>query len=237
MHPIYRSALVDGRRLKQTFTYAGRTRLGRHRATYPLLGLSRSIRPRLVGPATDVCIEGFPRSANSLAVHAFRLANPGATVAHHVHVPMQVLRAAALGIPCVVLVRDPLDAIASLLIMSEDALPEGVAIRSYQSFYAPLERVRERIAVAPFAAVVEDPSEVARLANERFGTTFELLPAAEAKARATESIREANRSRPQTWWTIPTDEKDALKPRIIERLRANPRLERARAIHDSLLRS
>lgn len=228
---------VDGRRLKQAFTYTGRTQLGQRRATYPLLRLDRSLRPRLVRPTTDICIEGFPRSANSLAVHAFRLANPGAEIAHHVHVPMQVVRAAEDEIPCVVLIRDPLDAIASLLIMSEDALPENVAIRSYESFYAGIAEVRGRIAIATFDAVVRDPSEVARMANERFGTAFGSLPAEEAKERATQSIREANRARPQTWWTIPTGEKDALKPRILERLRANPRLGRARAIHDSLLRS
>jgi hypothetical protein len=230
-------ASMTARRVTQTSTYALRTTLGRYRATFELLRLDRRLRPRLLHTETDVCIEGFPRSANSLAVHAFRLANPRARIAHHVHVPMQVVRAADLGVPCVVLIRDPLDAIASLLIMSEGALPDGIAIRSYASFYAKVAAVRERVVITPFADVVDDPSVVSRLVNDHFGTTFEALPAEEGKILATERIRAANlaRDRPQTWWTIPTDEKNALKPRILERLRNDSRMARARAVYDSLL--
>jgi len=47
---------------------------------------------RLVTDATDLCVEGFPRSANSFAVGAFEHAQPEPlSIAHHNHVPAPVL--------------------------------------------------------------------------------------------------------------------------------------------------
>ena len=45
-------------------------------------------------PGVDIVIEGFPRSANSVAVHAFRVAQDRPVrIAHHLHAPAQVIAA------------------------------------------------------------------------------------------------------------------------------------------------
>src|SRR4051794_35640317 len=60
---------------------------------------------------TDIVIEGFPRSGNTFAVVAFRLAQSRAMqVAHHLHIPAQLLWADRVGMPSMVLVRNPVDA-------------------------------------------------------------------------------------------------------------------------------
>ena len=57
---------------------------------------------RLVTDETDLCVEGFPRSANSFAVGAVDYAQPEPlSIAHHNHVPAPLLNAARRGLPAV----------------------------------------------------------------------------------------------------------------------------------------
>ena len=70
-----------------------------------------------VNHTTQLVIEGFPRSGNTFSVIAFEHAQREAVrIAHHLHVPAQIIRAARWQIPSIVLIRDPVDAVASLLI-------------------------------------------------------------------------------------------------------------------------
>lgn len=85
-------------RLMKNLRYATRTTLGRHELLFPLLATFPTCRSRMVDADTEICIEGFPRSVNTSALHAFQLWNPASRAAHHLHVPMQVVRAAARGL-------------------------------------------------------------------------------------------------------------------------------------------
>lgn len=86
---------------------------------FSLNALRPSVADKLVKTNTDICIEGFPRSGNSFFFKLFKKANPEATIAHHIHSPIQLIRAVNLGIPAVALVRKPKDAIASALTFNE----------------------------------------------------------------------------------------------------------------------
>jgi pimeloyl-ACP methyl ester carboxylesterase len=78
-----------------------RTIAGRYPAVAGPL-IRRSGNP--ISPETDVVIEGFPRTGNTFAVTAFVMAQPGfVSVAHHVHVPAQVISAERLGVPALLL--------------------------------------------------------------------------------------------------------------------------------------
>ena len=127
---------------------------------------------RLVDGETDACIEGFPRSANTFAYRAFQEANPDAQVAHHLHTPIQVVRAADLAVPCAVVIRDPLDAITSYLVFAGGVKTPRAAIRRYVNFYARIAPVSDAFVLLRFADVLSDPSAVARALNARFGTSF-----------------------------------------------------------------
>src|SRR5918999_5771267 len=66
---------------------------------------------------TEIVIEGFPRSANSFAVAAFaRAQGRKPKIAHHVHAPAQVIAAARAGIPAIVLIRNPEEAVLEYVI-------------------------------------------------------------------------------------------------------------------------
>lgn len=80
-------------------------------------------------------LEGFPRSANTLATFRIAVANPDLPFAHHTHKPSQLIRAAKRGIPALILYRHPADAISSLLKVDPSAYTAIECVRDYLYFY------------------------------------------------------------------------------------------------------
>jgi hypothetical protein len=147
--------------------------MGRRPATYPLLKyLPRSENDWLVGRRTDVCIEGYPRSGNSVSVRAFEEWNPGLTIAHHLHVPMQVVRAVEFGVPTAVLIRAPLDAVASHFIFFAGQVSINTLLRTYAEFYEDIYPLLDQIAICEFQSLVSDPRRLPEALNEKFGSGF-----------------------------------------------------------------
>ncbi len=125
-----------------------------------------------VGPGTDVVIEGYPRSANSFAVAAFRQAQPGPVrIAHHVHAPANAIAGVRHGLPTLVLVREPADAVVDW-VLAKPALTLGQGLRGWVRFYRPLLSHRGWFVVATSAEVLSDFALVMRRLNGRFGTSF-----------------------------------------------------------------
>ena len=154
---------------------------GGHPAVY--FGLFRMLRTRkdltARGVATDtqLVIEGFPRSGNSFARRAFIMAQNDPQIkdhiAHHLHVPAQVVRAARWQIPSLVLIRRPRDAVLSLAI--RDPISVDQALRYYVSFYETAERYRDAYVLGLFEEVTEDFGQVIKRMNDKFGTAFSLF--------------------------------------------------------------
>ena len=145
---------------------------GKHPAAfYGLYRLARKDQGRVVTPETQLCLEGFPRSANSFARVAFnRAQSERVRIANGLHVPAQVIRAARWRIPTLVLIRSPKDAVLSFAIRDPISLDQ--AFRYYLSFYETVEAYREAYVLGLFEEVTEDFGQVIRRINDRFGTTF-----------------------------------------------------------------
>jgi hypothetical protein len=125
-----------------------------------------------VSRETQLVIEGFPRSGNTFAVVAFRKAQRReVNVAHHLHVPAQVIRAARWGIPCLVLVREPREAVTSLVLRHPEISPRRALIY-YASFYKALLGYRDAFVVGTFEEVTADYGAVIKKVNRKFGTDF-----------------------------------------------------------------
>ena len=95
------------------------------------------------------------------------------SIAHHLHVPAQVVRAAQWQIPTLVLIRRPRDAVLSLVI--RDPISVDQALRYYITFYETSEKYRDAYVLGLFEEVTEDFGQVMKRINERFGTTFSLF--------------------------------------------------------------
>ena len=215
--------------------FATRYALGSHRATYPLLRVAPAPYTRVVvRRGMDACIEGLPRSANTFGGTAFLLQNPGVRLAHHMHVPEQARRAVRLGVPCVVLLREPLSLLTSLVIAGDNDLAPRLGFRVYIDYYRRIARLRDRVALCSFDEVVEDPSVVARRLNELYGTTFRADPFdARGKRDIVELLEQQQaemRARPGHV-TVPSDYKERLKPEVRAALAAHPLLLEAMAAY------
>lgn len=146
--------------------------LGRYDSTLPLLSFFPNLRSSMiVGPTTEVCVEGYPRSANTFTHEALTSANPGLEIAHHVHQPAQVMRAARFGIPCVVLVRDPAPAIASLYVFNRGQSSMRRLIADYAAFYegAYGAVASGAAAVCRFDDATASTTTASEVLNSRFG--------------------------------------------------------------------
>jgi len=158
-------------RLVKNLQYFGLRIFGNSRLLYRFLRHLEVFDELLVRENSQICIDGFPRSANTFLTVFFAHWNPDAVVAHHVHLPLQISMAASYRVPTIVVIRHPLDAITSLMIR-EKSLYLWVAIISYALFYRKIDKYRERFVIADFATCVAQPEKIIELANIKFKKSF-----------------------------------------------------------------
>jgi hypothetical protein len=139
--------------------------------------------PEVIGPATELVIDGYTRSASTFAVYAFQLAQPRPVrLAHHLHAPAQLIAAAHAGIPALLLLRHPQQAVLSQLVREPGvALPD--ALSGYLRFHSCLLRYRDAYVVGDFTEVTTDFGSVVRRLNARFGTSFAEFEGGDDKLR------------------------------------------------------
>jgi hypothetical protein len=154
----------------------------RHRARtqvfeYPAIYLPfarhkyRGHSPEVISSNTQLVIDGYFRSANTFAVHAFQLVQQKPVrLAHHLHAPAQLITAARLRIPALLLLRNPDGAILSELLYDNVALPD--ALDAYTRFYTCLLPYLDNFVIGEFEQVTHDFGTVIRRLNACFGTNF-----------------------------------------------------------------
>ncbi len=175
----------------------------RHHARRPLVRLPYlwdaamfarpSKRTTLARPGTAIVIDGFPRSGNTFCVAAFTVANGQARLGRHLHGAPHVLRAVRLGLPTIVLIRRPADAVASYLVRRPTLTPDD-ALVEYLDFYRTAWRVHDRFVVGLFDDVVTDFGSVIQDVNRRYGTSFvPYEPTRDNEAAAFALVEQMNR--------------------------------------------
>jgi hypothetical protein len=104
-----------------------------------------------------------------------------------------VLRAVRLGLPTVVLIRQPRDAVLSYLVRRPTLTPYD-ALVEYLDFYRTAWAARSGFVVGLFDVVTTDFGAVLERVNARFGTAFRRYdPTTENEARAFRLVEEMNR--------------------------------------------
>ena len=139
--------------------------------------------PEVIGPETELVIDGYTRSATTFAVYALQLSQTKPVrLAHHLHAPAQLIEAARRGVPALLLIREPQAAILSQVVREPWVSVSGALI-AYSRFYTCLLPYRDRFVVGEFERVIHDFGGVVRQLNARFGTNFTEFVHTEARVR------------------------------------------------------
>lgn len=205
---------------------------------------------RVLRPGDDVVIEGYPRSANTFANHAFVYAQGRPIkVGNHFHSPAQIHLAKMYRIPAMVVVREPYDAVLSMMVFTPDMSARD-ALTRYIAFHRSILGIPEAFVVAPFEEVTTRFSASIDRLNRHFGTDFLLfsdtqedVEAVKRKIDASRKARKAHDADPalsERRFTLPSAHKAKMRDRMkadLDTPKLVPRLDYARQLYDQMLKN
>jgi hypothetical protein len=127
--------------------------------------------------ATLLYIDGYPRSGNTFAQFLIKKVWPNLETVHHFHAVAAIKIALRRNIPTFILVRDPLNAVASNYlkyhVLKNREIPSrpdvGLLNRftsDYIAYYRYVERNRDALTVVPFGKLVQVPESVMMQIND-----------------------------------------------------------------------
>ncbi len=205
----------------------GRKMLWRSPAHYRWFGRLRN-RGDCLAQDYEVWIDGFPRSANTFAVTAFALANPGVQVRSHRHIPPFILQSLMDEKPGILLIRKPEDAVISWAIFWNAGLDS--CLDYYLDFHRALRPFAGGVFVAEFEEVTSRFGQVIERFNQRFGTEYAAIgqdSEEEAKCFSLiekESVREQAKAVNELRVCRPSPHRSKIKPGLLAHLRGSPAL-------------
>lgn len=137
----------------------------------------------IVAKDSNITIEGYQRSANSYFFDAFRTIQTNELkIATHVHAPSQIQKSVQLGLPTIVMIRNPLDAARSLKALECQCNPQQMEqllkiplsryLENYAFFYKNILPIKDRFVIAHFTEVVETIRPTIDRTNQMFETHF-----------------------------------------------------------------
>lgn len=211
--------------------------IGRHPALYYKLYARRyPFSEMVVNETTGICIEGFPRSANSYAVVAFKLDNAGVKPGHHLHVPAQIIRAWHLNKPVIAVIREPQEAVASFLIFQSSANAD-LYLKLYTDFYKSLLPYLDNIIVADFKTITTDFNSVIERVNQKYNTHFNTIQNLDQRQDEIFSrLQEINQqffAGRQQKSMIPDEQRQKTKEQVKMRVLKSPLFKKAGQIYQS----
>lgn len=192
------------------------------------------LRPNLgrvsVFSSPDIVIEGYPRSANSYALCAFKIANGSEMIiTSHTHSFVSIKLAVRYKVPTIVLVRDPIDAVASQW-FQYPTVSLKTELRRYATFYKEILRYVEGIVVVPFESCVSDFGKVIEAVNSKFANSFAIYePSEENESRVREMVDELDATQRDSGmanpFTVsrPSHIRNGRKKEAIQQIQQHPR--------------
>ena len=188
---------------------------------------------------TDICIDGYPRSANSFSVRMFRQANPEAKIAHHTHSVANLNKALKHNIPVVVLIRDPEQAIVSSVIAHKKN-DIDLEVSRYIDFYNWVYERIDTMVIADFNQVINDFNAVILNVNKHFDKSFFLLvdiKKADSQVKDDIEKRCERLGQSETFHIkpIPTNGRNEIKEKFHDSVLSHPGFREARKLYDDIM--
>jgi len=222
--------------------YRLRYRLNCYQPYLRLIAWKHRDRPdRLIGDDTEIVIEGFGRSASSYAVVCLELAQDRPVrSAHHTHASAQVVRAARLGLPTIVIVKKP-DDVAISHMVRHPGLSARTILDAWIRFHRGVAEVADDVIVISVEELDREYGDAIERLNAKFGTSFTPPPKTEEFDKRVQDEmwqRHVDQGRPSLHFGRPTLERQAAKEALRHTLEA-PDLaavrRRAAALYESLI--
>lgn len=116
---------------------------------------------------TQLLVDGPTRSGNHFAVHYIKRFNK-ISLARHYHSPGAIRLAFKKKIPTLLLIREPVEQIASAYIYLEKKVPLKRIIKSYQIFYKKCLIAKDWYVVGCFNDIVKNPEQVINKVNVKY---------------------------------------------------------------------
>ena len=143
---------------------------------------NHTYRRKIIQPTSDIVIEGYPRSANSFSVKAFKFSNgDNYKIATHLHAYPQVILGVKYKLPTILLIRNPFDCIVSYAALRAEKMGKSYfnaaydiewLLQDYVLFYKKLLPFKEHVVIAEFTQVLNDFGKVIESLNKKFNTNF-----------------------------------------------------------------
>ncbi len=150
--------------------------LAHYASAYPFLytGISSMLSNRddcYTSKRTEILIDGFPRCANTYSTYAFQIAQRDTPImAHHIHKQSQFIIADKYNIPSILLIREPIGCISSLIIR-QPKYDINIVLSGYHFLYSSLLNYNNYV-VGNFENILSDYASIINQLNGKFGSSF-----------------------------------------------------------------
>ena len=189
---------------------------------------------------TELCVDGFPRSANSLLCRKIieTAGYTNRTLSHHIHKRHNIECAVLANIPTIVPVREPEACIKSYLVYTGGKFGGGM----FQHYIEMLEFVilyKSAATVALFEEITSDYASIVKRANRMYGDILTLPTVSDTELNdniankvATESQHEEKKFYREG---VPNKSRESLKQEYATFVRSHPQLSRCRSLYEKIL--
>ncbi|MDY7021830.1 MAG: hypothetical protein SWJ54_10795 [Cyanobacteriota bacterium] len=189
---------------------------------------------------TDLCIEGFPRSANSFTFNILKQANPDCKIVSHSHQIDNIKLAVAYGIPTIILIRSPIQAVASFCVFKHPIDRVDLLVKKWISYYRNISKLREQVVIIDFEIATKDINLAIKKLNETYTKEFKLVEDLDRvkdeffAARKAQYMESSDRKIVRQV-SIPVSDRSNLKKHYVALLEKHPEMETALEIYTDLI--
>lgn len=218
----------------------------RHPLVYKLAKRLRdpNAHERLCSKDTDLCLEGYPSSANSFTRCLLLHLDPRLNIASHCHSIANIKIALKYGIPTVILIRNPKDVISSRMARLHPELDDDVPTSKvldekmlmYIAFYEFVLKNIDKLLVLSFEEVVKDTeksvSKISEAARIRFN--YDDLDIVKSRVFAAMEDWTMNHSDSERI-ALPTKRRESKKEKLKGKVEAAKYYEKTSAIYQNIM--
>lgn len=188
-----------------------------------------------VNKKTELCIEGYPSSANSYSVMIIKYFNKDIKIASHSHAIANLKKALKYDIPTVILIRHPETVISSRLARHKGNINEYFV--RYLRFHEFVLKHLDKFVVLSFKEVINDPNLLVNTVEKhlKLFVSDSKKDNKEIDANVKKMINNSFNEKKQEVTVLPTAEKEAIKRTVKEKVISYPKYNDAVQLFDHIL--